>query len=171
MPLTVLAVLSVIGGFVETPGWLGHVTWFNDLTGRVLPAVDWAVEDPHVEHLLQAVVAGITLVGIIAAYLLYLRRPALPAAIKASAVGGWLDRFWLSGWGLDALFDRIVVRPFVGCAELLRRDPFDRISAALAGVTAAGNSALSRTQDGRIRTYAFGIGLGAVIAVAVVVFT
>jgi len=170
VPLAVLAVLSIVGGFVETPGWLGHVTWFNDLTGQALPAIDWAVEDPHVEHLLQAVVAGITLVGILAAYLLYMRRPALPAAIKASAVGGWLYRFWLSGWGFDALYDRLVVRPFVACAELLRRDPFDRISAVLAATAAAGNSALSRTQDGRIRPCAFGVGLGAVIAIAIVVF-
>jgi len=40
----------------------------------------------------------------------------------------------------------------------------------LAATAAAGNSALSRTQDGRIRTYAFGVGLGAVIAIAIVVF-
>ncbi|MCU0304996.1 MAG: NADH-quinone oxidoreductase subunit L [Thermoanaerobaculales bacterium] len=171
VPLTVLAALSIVGGFVETPGWLGHVTWFTDLTGQTLPAVDWAVEDHHVEHLLQMVVAGITLVGVLAAWLLYVRRPALPAAIKASAAGAWLARFWLSGWGFDALYDRIVVRPFVACAARLRRDPIDRIPAVLAATAAAGNAALSRTQDGRIRSYVFGIGLGAVIAVAIVVLT
>jgi NADH-quinone oxidoreductase subunit L len=171
VPLVILAVLSVVAGLVETPGWLGHVTWFTDLTGQVLPAVDWAVDGHHVEHLLQGTVAGLTLLGALAAYLLYARQPALAAAVKASRVGSRLTRLWLAGWGFDALYDRLVVRPFVGCASLLRSDPFDRISSTLAGGAAAGAAALSRTQDGRIRTYALGIGLGAVIAVTIVVLT
>ena len=171
IPLTVLAVLSVIGGFVETPGWLGHVHLFSDVTGSALPAVDWAVTDHHVEHRLQAVVAGITLLGVLAAFFLYLKRPEVPAAVKSSAFGARLSRFWLSGWGFDALYDGLVVRPFVALAGLLRGDPFDGISAALARTAELGHSALSQTQTGRIRTYAFGIGLGAVIAVAIVVLT
>jgi NADH-quinone oxidoreductase subunit L len=171
IPLIVLAVLSVIGGFVETPGYLGHVTFFTDLTGAVLPPVDFAVTSHETEHLLQAVVGGITLVGVFLAFLFYLKKPAIPAAIKATPVGAWLSRFWLSGWGFDTLYDRIIVRPFAAVARLLRGDPFDGISSTLARAAAAGNSALARTQDGRIRTYAFGIGLGAVIAVAIVVLT
>ena len=76
-----------------------------------------------------------------------------------------LRRFWLTGWGFDSLYDRLVVLPYLGAAHLLRGDPFDGISSTLGRVTATANSVVSRTQDGRIRTYAFGIGLGAVIAV------
>ena len=171
IPLVVLAVLSVVGGFVETPGYLGHVTFFSDLTGAVLPPVDFAVTSHETEHTLQAVVAGITLVGVFLAYLFYIRKPAIPAAVKATPAGAWLSRFWLSGWGFDTLYDRLFVRPFVGLARVLQGDPFDGISSALGRVTKAGSAVLSRTQDGRIRTYAFGIGLGAVIALAIVVFT
>jgi NADH-quinone oxidoreductase subunit L len=169
IPLTVLAVLAVVGGFVETPGWLGHVTAFSDLTASALPPVDYAVTDHHVEHMLQAVVAGITLIGVFAASFLYRKRSSIPAAVKATAAGAWLSRFWLSGWGFDTLYDRLVVRPFAGIAHLLRGDPFDEISATIARTAEAGHTVLSRTQDGRIRTYAFGIGIGAVIAVAIVV--
>jgi NADH-quinone oxidoreductase subunit L len=171
IPLAALAVLSAVGGFVETPEWLGHVTAFSDLTRSALPPVDYAVTDHHVEHLLQAAVSGITLVGVLAAFFLYLKRPAVPAAVKATAAGAWLSRFWLTGWGFDTLYDRLVVRPFTGLAQLLRNDPFDGISATVARTTEAGYSVVSRTQNGRIRTYAFGIGLGAVIAVAIVVLT
>jgi NADH-quinone oxidoreductase subunit L len=171
IPLVVLAILSVIGGFVETPSYLGHVTLFTDITGTVLPEVDSVVTSHETEHLLQAVVAGITLVGVFLASLFYLKKPAIPAAVKSSPMGAWLRRFWLSGWRFDTLYDRVFVRPFVALARVLRADPLDGISATLARATAAGNSALSRTQDGRIRTYAFGIGLGAVIAIAIVVFT
>jgi len=171
VPLVVLAVLSVIGGFVETPSYLGHVTLFTDLTGAVLPEVDYAVTSHETEHLLQAVVGGITLVGVFLAYLFYLKRPAIPAAVKATPVGARLSRFWLSGWGFDTLYEQLFVRPFVGLAQVLRSDPFDGISSTLGRLTKAGNVVLSRSQDGRIRTYAFGIGLGAVIALAIVVFT
>jgi NADH-quinone oxidoreductase subunit L len=169
IPLAVLAVLSVVGGFVETPGWLGHVTLFTDLTHQALPPMDSAVHDVHLEHLLQAAVAAITLVGVFLAFFLYLKRPSIPASIKASPLGAWLSAFWLGGWGFDTLYDRLVVRPFVGLARLLRRDPFDGISAAVVRAAGAGHTVLSRTQTGRIRTYAFGIGLGAVIALAIVV--
>jgi NADH-quinone oxidoreductase subunit L len=170
IPLTILAVLSIVGGLVETPGWLGHVTLFSDLTQPVLPPVDYAVHDHHTEHLLQAAVAAVTLVGVSLAFFLYVRRPSIPAAVKATSLGGWLSRFWLAGWGFDTLYDRLFVRPFVGLAQLLRGDPFDGISAAAARVADAGHSVLTRTQDGRVRTYAFGIALGAVVAVAIVVF-
>jgi NADH-quinone oxidoreductase subunit L len=171
IPLVILAVLSVVGGFVDTPGWLGHVTLFTDLTHQALPPVDYAVHDVHLEHVLQAVVASITIVGVLLAFFFYLKRPSIPASIKASPLGARLSAFWLSGWGFDTLYDRLFVRPFVGLATLLRGDPFDGISSTLGRVTDAGHAALSRTQDGRIRTYAFGIGLGAVIAVAIVVLT
>jgi NADH-quinone oxidoreductase subunit L len=171
VPLSILALLSVVGGLVETPGWLGHVTLFSDLTDTALPPVDYAVTDHHVEHLLQAGVASLTVIGVVLAFVLYLKRPAIPAAAKASAVGARLSRFWLSGWGFDSLYNHLFVRPFVAVARWLRGDPFDGISWALGRVTDVGHSALSRTQDGRIRTYAFGIGLGAAIAIAIVVFT
>ena len=103
--------------------------------------------------------------------MLYLKHPAIPAAAKATPVGAWLSSFWLSGWGFDALYDRLFVRPFVGLTQVLRGDPFDGISLTLGRLAKAGNAVLSRTQDGRIRTYAFGIGLGAVIALAIVVLT
>jgi len=171
IPLAVLAVLSIVGGFVETPSYLGDVSFFSDLLAPVFPEVDYAVTSHETEHLLQAVISAITLVGVFLAFLFYVKRPAIPAAIKASPMGAWLYRFWLSGWGFDALYDRLFVRPFVGLTRLLRGDPFDEISSTVGRVTEAGYSVLSETQNGRIRTYAFGIGLGAVIAVAVVVFT
>ena len=171
IPLVVLAVLSVIGGLVETPAMLGHVTLFSDLLDPVLPPAESTVPGHQTEHLLQAVVAAITLVGVFLAFLFYVRRPSIPAALRSSPLGARVCRFWLSGWGFDTLYDRILVRPFVDLAQLLRLDPFDGISSTLGRVTAAGNSVLSRTQDGRIRTYVFGIGVGAVIAVAIVVFT
>jgi NADH-quinone oxidoreductase subunit L len=133
--------------------------------------MDSAVHDVHLEHLLQAAVAVITLVGVFLSFLFYLRRPSIPASIKSSPFGARLSAFWLGGWGFDTLYDRLVVRPFVGLARLLRGDPFDGISAAIARATGAGHTVLSRTQTGRIRTYAFGIGLGAVIALAIAVFS
>ncbi len=107
------------------------MTLFTDLTGTVLPEIDSAVTSHETEHLLQAVVGGITLVGVFLAFLFYLKKPTIPAAIKATPVGAWLSRFWLSGWGFDTLYDRLFVRPFVGLARVLQGDPFDGISSTL----------------------------------------
>ena len=122
IPLVVLAVLSVIGGFVETPGYLGHVTFFTDLTGAVLPEVDFAVTSHETEHLLQAVVGGITLVGVFLAYLFYLKKPAIPAAVKATSVGSVAEQILVVRLGL-----RHALRPGL-CSTLCRPRP--RIPAA-----------------------------------------
>jgi NADH-quinone oxidoreductase subunit L len=171
VPLAVLAVLSVIGGFVETPGFLGHISLFSDLMEPTLAPAVSTVTGHETEHLLQVIVAVITLSGILLAYMLFLKRPAVSAALRASSLGGTLSRFWLNGWGFDTIYDRVLVRPFLGLARALQGDPFDEISRSIGRVARAGNTVLSQTQNGRIRTYAFGIGLGAVIAVAIVVFT
>jgi len=170
IPLVVLATGSVIGGLVETPEFLGHISFFSDLMEPTLPAAVSTVAGHSTEHLLQVIVAVITLSGILLATLLFVKRSAVSVALADSSIARTVSRFWLNGWGFDTLYDRLVVRPFVGLAQVLRGDPFDEISSTLSRVARTGNSVLSQTQNGRIRTYAFGIGLGAVIAVAIVVF-
>jgi NADH-quinone oxidoreductase subunit L len=84
--------------------------------------------------------------------------------------GGALRRFWLAGWGFDALYDRLFVRPFVRAAEINRRDFADSAFAGAAEANVRLHRALSQTETGVLRWYAMGIALGAIITILIAVF-
>jgi NADH-quinone oxidoreductase subunit L len=76
-------------------------------------------------------------------------------------------RLSLAGFGFDMLYDRLLVRPFIFLTRLNRHDFVDSFFTALAIIAALCNMALSATQSGRVRNYATGILLGAVLVTAI----
>src|SRR5690349_202790 len=75
VPLIVLAVLSVVGGFIELPHTLGHVQLFSDFLKPVLPDVAMNESLIHDEWIVQLGAAVFTLGGIYIAYLFYIQQP------------------------------------------------------------------------------------------------
>jgi NADH-quinone oxidoreductase subunit L len=190
VPLVILAVLSTLGGFVETPATLGGVTAFSDFMAGTFGAAAGAgaghsaslgaghaaghgAANGHghgEEALLQLVAAAISLGGLGLAWLLYGRRPAIPRAWAATPVGARVRRFWFSGWGFDALYDVLVVRPYGWIARVNKADGFDSLYTGLANLVTNLHRSLVRTQSGRLRLYAAGIAAGAIVALAIMVF-
>lgn len=161
IPLIVLAVLSLLGGFIELPHTMGHVTLFSDFLSPVMPAVEMRPGTESSELWLQALAAILCLGGIYVAYFFYMKRTDLRAEIKGATYE--LNRFWFSGWGFDALYDLIFVRPYVFFATLNKNDFLDRINDSM--VTGANffNRIFARTQSGIMRWYIMGIVIGAVL--------
>ncbi len=174
IPLAALAALSVVGGCVELPHYLGGAPLFSDFllsVFRPLPHAGGAPATPlRTELLLQLLAALLLLLGVYLAYLFALAMPGWSARLTASRVGGALHRLWFAGWGFDALYDRLFVRPFVRAAEFNRRDFADSIFTGVAEANVRLHRALSRTETGALRWYAMGIALGAVITVLIAVF-
>jgi len=159
VPLCVLAALSTVAGFLETPHTLGHVHMLSDLLGRSLPASSFEEPSAHVEPMLQIVAVAIVLAGVGLAWWLYVKSPRLPERI-ASGVGAPIRKWWLAGWGFDALYDRVFVRPLIALAKWNCRDFIDSIYEGLAQVFFLAHVLLSHTQTGRLRWYAAGISVG-----------
>ncbi len=120
IPLVILAALSLFGGFIELPHTLGHVELFSDFLKPVLPGVEVRPGAEHAEWIVQAVAAVISLGGIYLAWYFYLKRPELPGQLKIAISD--LHQLWFSGWGFDALYDVVFVRPFVFLAAFNKND-------------------------------------------------
>ena len=90
--------------------------------------------------------------------------------LTRSSFGSRLHRFWFSGWGFDALYDRLLEKPYIRLAQVNRNDWFDRIVDAVAYLTRKGYRGLSATQSGLLRAYAMGIAGGAILIIGMVVF-
>jgi NADH-quinone oxidoreductase subunit L len=212
IPLTVLAVLSVVGGLVEVPGTLGGKPLFSDFiapsfvtpaatrlssagvatpvaaesvpgaaqaaptqsttevaAGDVAAAAEPEHHDLAQEGLFQALAAAIALLGIALAATLYLKgkpseEQALPGLPRP------VQRLWFSGWGFDAVYDALLVRPIGAVARFNKSDFVDLIYRFLAASARAGHGGLSETQTGRLRWYAAALGLGALAVLTLAVF-
>lgn len=161
VPLIILAVLSLVGGFIEMPHNLAHVTLFSDLLSPVLPAVELRPGAEAYEWALQGLAAILCLLGIFIAYFFYMKRADLRAEIKGATYG--LNRFWFSGWGFDALYDTIIVKPYVFLSRANKSDILDRIYDGMVTGAEFFHRIFARTQSGIMRWYIMGIVIGAVL--------
>ena len=171
VPLVTLAVLSIIGGFVELPRTLGNLPLFSDFMSAVLPVSGEGHAGPGMELLFQFIASAVSLLGIYTAYLFFLHRPHYGEKLARTAAAGTMRQFWLSGWGFDRLYDTLFVRPFEWIARVNKDDVADLLSAAMVGLNRSLHAALIRTQTGNVRWYAAGIAAGAVVILGIVVFT
>ncbi|HSD64353.1 MAG TPA: NADH-quinone oxidoreductase subunit L [Ignavibacteriaceae bacterium] len=165
IPLVVLAVLSVIGGFIQTPSSLGGVSIFSSFLNLTLPAVITNHFSEGFEIFFQVITVVLALLGIYIAYILYARRR--PAERNKSAAANFL----LYGWGFDWIYDRLFVRPIVWLAEIDRHDFIDYFYILIAWITGLGNTILKQTQTGKLRWYAMGLVIGAILTISIVLLS
>jgi NADH-quinone oxidoreductase subunit L len=118
-----------------------------------------------VDAVLRGLSAGATLLGVLIAWVVWVRLRGRVAETPALAA---VRRFWLEGWGFDRLYEALVVRPYVWLARVDREDAVDQLYRGLAALALALHRALSRTQTGRVRWYAAGVAAGAVVVIALV---
>lgn len=78
-----------------------------------------------------------------------------------------LHQFWFSGWGFDALYNALFVRPFVFLASINKNDVVDRIYEGVVTVANGLNRLFVFTQNGILRWYLMGIVIGAIVILTI----
>ena len=169
LPLAVLAILSLVAGFVEMPASLGGFSVFTDFLARVLPSVGGPFVPMTTQFLLMVSGSIVSLAGIVIAWMLYARSRRTVNSLARSPIAAALHRLWLAGWGFDSAYNALFVTPFVWLTHLNRNDFTDLLYVTLARLSRGANGLLSGTQTGNVRWYAVGITVGAVILIAIVV--
>jgi NADH-quinone oxidoreductase subunit L len=159
LPLTVLAVLSVVAGFIEWPHNLVHLSLFSDLIQKVLPAAVLK-ENPPAEGVFQLVAVVVTFLGIYTGYVLYYKNRTVIEEWQRSPGKIMTRNFLFNGWGFDQLYDMLFVKPFLFITRVNKTDVFDRMYNGLAQVNLKFNRLLSVTQNGSLRWYIAGVLIG-----------
>ena len=166
VPLLVLAVGSVLAGFIGFPPEDGFLH-------RFLPPAIY----PHgheVHHPEIAVIAGLAatsvfagLVGIFIALSMYARRRPDPAAVRRAA--GPLHRLLANKYYVDELLDRRFVdlsRAFAGASWAFDAHIVDGIVNRIGWAFGLGGAGLRRLQTGLVGNYALSIMAGVVAIIA-----
>ena len=170
LPLIVLAVLSLVAGFIDLPKVLGNLPLFSDFLHNALPAASILPAKAGYEVTFAVISGVVSLIGILIIYLFIRHWRRLTENIAESSVGGVLHRFWFAGWGFDWLYDRLLVHPYVRLARVNKEDVVDLFFDAAAWFSRLVYRGLSFTQTGHVRWYAAGMAAGAAVFIAMVVF-
>lgn len=170
IPLIVLGVLALIGGFIEMPHSMGHFAPFGVFLHTSLPQVDAFHKSIGTEVLFQLIAGIISLSGIYLAYHFYYKKPQLSENFARTPGMPVLRRFFFSGWRFDWLYDKVFIQPLLWFIRVNKHDAVDYLYQGIAYISQGFNMLFRQTQTGKVRFYAAGIAVGAVITIAIVVF-
>lgn len=162
VPMVILAILSLVGGFIELPENFGPVHLFSNMVNTVLP-VTVLKQESGSELLFQFLSAVISLTGVFIAYLFFYRKSAFAERLGHSR----LSNFFYHGWEFDWLYNKLVVQPVVWFCEIDKNDFFDLWSKGLASLAVYFNGLLSLTQNGKLRWYAMALVIGIVLILTI----
>jgi NADH-quinone oxidoreductase subunit L len=168
-PLLILALLSLVGGFV---GWGNHFEHFlAPVLGTGEPAAETAGRAN--EYLLMGISVILAFAGWWLAHLLYYKRPELPQRI-ANALGDFYQTV-AHKYYIDELYGVLFVKPLIdGSTRILWHDVDQKVIDA--AVNDAGDGAkhvsneVRHMQSGNIRSYAGWIAAGAAVVIAFMIW-
>ena len=174
VPLVVLAIFAVGGGWMAAPHLLGGANHFDNFLAPVLStasetATAAAESSGGASELLQAllgapVIAG--LFGFLLAWWLYVRSPETPKKIAESLSAPY--KLLKGKYFVDELYAAVIVRPLVWISDKVLWHAVDEgvIDGAVNGVARMSRESGDRLRyigSGNVRSYATWIVLGAVI--------
>jgi NADH-quinone oxidoreductase subunit L len=157
IPLVILAGLSIFGGFIAVPSFLG----------KFFPVME-APED----FSLVAISVAAGLIGILLAYVMYIAKPGMADAVAGSFKG--LYTLVYNKYFVDEIYDATVVHPVVDGSRtvLWRGMDVGIIDRSVNGVGARARDiggVLRLMQSGNIRSYATWVLFGSVLVIVVIV--
>jgi NADH-quinone oxidoreductase subunit L len=164
-PLGMLALLTVVSGLA-----LGIPSEHGTTLARFLAPVFGQHETAHgglAAYMLVVLAIIVAAAGVVLAWYMYASTPVRPAEIGRPRSG--LPRLLLNAYYVDALYDRLVVRPLFALCDVLASlfDPrvIDGLVNATGKAVLASGTRLRRLQSGYTVNYALTMLLGAVLLV------
>ncbi|WP_347986071.1 NADH-quinone oxidoreductase subunit L [Methylomonas sp. AM2-LC] len=152
IPLIVLCGLALGGGLLQ----MSLDSVFSTLVYE---------KNPHKFDLVSIITATAPFIGLLIAILFYLTRTISPERLCGFGWAKQVQSFWFKGWGMDGMYDYLVVQPFKTLSTCNRNDLVDTLYTRFAWLCRHGSQLLSTSQTGRMRWYATSMVLGTVLII------
>ena len=176
VPLMILAVLSIIGGWMAAPAFFGSPDYFAKFLEPVFAqtaggaeAAEAAAQALETPLAIVAVVAA--LLGFATAFWLYLKQPGKPAQLANSMSG--LYNTLLHKYYVDEIYAAIIVKPLLWISTRVLWQAVDvraidaTVNGIAEGATDIGDG-VRHTQSGNTRSYAVWVVIGALVIIAII---
>jgi NADH-quinone oxidoreductase subunit L len=161
IPLIVLAVLSIAGGWINIPEVLGGAHGFSNYLAPVFADAQRRMTAQHVSHgtelMLMGIVVTLTVVVIVLAYRAYVRLGRVPELDDSKLRG--LARVLNRKYYIDEIYDALVVRPLYLVStimyEIVDRSLVDRVVNGTGVLVRGLGQAFRKVQTGNTGFYVF----------------
>ncbi len=181
IPLIVLALLSVIGGWIGIPHVIGEAIgsipnvwehWLQPVI-RTLPVAEGAshtAHDPTIEVLLMAISVAVAAVAAITAYVMYTKKEG--SAERAAKAFGPVYELVNKKYLVDEAYFRGIINPLIRLSKNLWYyvdvNIIDKATFKIADVVTGGGSLVRVLQNGNMQQYAMYVGVGVVVVLSFV---
>jgi NADH-quinone oxidoreductase subunit L len=173
IPLMILAVLSIVGGWVGIGGRFEHflAPVFQSGMEGISEATTHAGD--HLEELLMLVSVAVAVLGFYFAWLLYYKKPQLPKQI-ADGLGSFY-RAVFNKYYVDEIYATLLVKPLLlGSTNILWKGVDQGVIDAALDGSASGarevSDSVRHMQSGNLRSYAGWIAAGAAAVIAYMIW-
>ncbi|MCC7533027.1 MAG: NADH-quinone oxidoreductase subunit L [Bacteroidia bacterium] len=169
IPLIILAILSVIGGFMGLPKGLGFTHVFdNYLSSVVDESKQYLTEAHHTSHVMEYLLIGIALAGAIIMILFarhkYVTQKQLPVADnELSGINKVIsNKFYVDEW-----YDKLIVKPIMVMSDLflvlIDKLIIDLVVNATAWIVSTTGKTVRLIQNGNTGFYVFAMVIGMMV--------
>jgi NADH-quinone oxidoreductase subunit L len=177
IPLVILALLSIVGGWVAAPAFWGAPDYFAKFLEPVFAQgtaanAEAAEATAHALETPLAIVAVVTaLLGFIIAFWLYLRQPGKPEQLAKSMRG--LYNTLLHKYYVDEIYAALIVKPLLWLSTNVLWQTVDAraidgtVNGIAEGLTGVGDG-VRHAQSGNTRSYAVWVVIGALVIIAII---
>jgi len=189
-PLVILAVLSIAGGWVGVPKFMGGHNEFDHFLAPVMEPASTAgaenvtgLQEDHIpghaeeksstEWILTGISVAAATLGLFFAWLLYCKKPELPERITSKAHGIYL--MVLHKYYVDEGYGALFVKPLLALSTVVFWRGIDQgvidglVNGAGTSSKSIGNE-LRRMQSGNIRSYAAWVAIGGASVLAYMIW-
>jgi NADH-quinone oxidoreductase subunit L len=176
-PLVILALLSIIGGWMAAPAFWGAPDYFATFLEPVFAQggagnAEAAEATAHALETPLAVVAVVTaLLGFAVAFWLYLKQPGKPEQLAKSMRGAYTTL--LNKYYVDEIYAALIVKPLLWLSRDVLWQVVDiraidaTVNGIAEGATDLGDG-VRHTQSGNTRSYAVWVVIGALVIIAII---
>ncbi len=179
LPLVILGILSLAGGWIGWPAALGGHDWIAHFLDPVFTSASNAqlvvpsAADFRLERILAGVSMLVALFGWWLADLMYRRKPQLADSAEQKTRPLYTP-IWNKYW-VDEMYGAVIVRPILALSRnLLGRGVetgiIDGANTAMTATASGASSGIRRMQSGNIRSYAGWLAAGAAAVLIVALY-
>lgn len=160
-PMSVLAVLSVIGGFMNIPEIFHGSKGLMHFIEPIVPIPTGHHLSHSTEYMMMGVSVSAILAVVFAAYYYYVSKSTMPSVVNAENSVGDL---WQNKYYLDEVYGTVVGKPVAGVADMFDQTVEKHVVNAASDGFASGNSRISewirKAQSGQTSHYLMAMAIG-----------
>lgn len=172
IPLIILAVLSVVGGFVGVPEVLGGSHMLNEFLSPVFArstAIMQASHHEHLSHSTEYALMGASVIGVLIsigyAYVKYVKNATVPPADVARRTG--IEKASYNKFYVDEIYNAVFTRPLDNLSQLFYRivdkSIIDGVVNGFGQLTQWSADKIRLVQTGNVGSYLFMMVVGIIL--------